>query len=125
MAGDREERKRKILIIVPASLRKQWHQELSDKFFLPSVILETKTFNEQIRAGNLNPFDRSEIVICSYQFARSKEVYLPQVVWNLAVIDEAPRPARRQARTTQFSRFWEAAAVTEPCCRPQLTKTSA
>src|SRR3954469_7820723 len=41
------ERKRKILIIVPASLRKQWHQELSEKFFLPSVILETKTFNEQ------------------------------------------------------------------------------
>jgi SNF2 family DNA or RNA helicase len=49
------ERKRKILIIVPASLRKQWYQELSDKFFLPSVILETKTFNEQIRLGNLNP----------------------------------------------------------------------
>src|SRR5271155_5119931 len=44
------ERKRKILIIVPASLRKQWHQELSDKFFLPSVLLETKSFNEQIRA---------------------------------------------------------------------------
>ena len=54
------ERKRKILIIVPASLRKQWHQELSDKFFLPSVILETKTFKEQIREGNLNPFNRSE-----------------------------------------------------------------
>jgi ERCC4-related helicase len=85
------ERKRKILIIVPASLRKQWHQELSDKFFLPSVLLETKTFNEQIRQGNLNPFDRSEIVICSYQFARSKEPYVRQVAWNLAVIDEAHR----------------------------------
>jgi len=85
------ERKRKILIIVPASLRKQWYQELSDKFFLPSVILETKTFNEQIREGNLNPFNRSEIVICSYQFARSKEPYLRQVAWNLAVIDEAHR----------------------------------
>lgn len=85
------ERKRKILIIVPASLRKQWHQELSDKFFLPSVLLETKTFNEQIKAGNLNPFNRSEIVICSYQFARSKEPYIRQVPWNLAVIDEAHR----------------------------------
>ena len=85
------ERKRKILVIVPASLRKQWHQELSEKFFLPSVILETKTFNEQIRQGNLNPFDRSEIVICSYQFARSKEPYIRQVAWNLAVIDEAHR----------------------------------
>src|SRR6202051_87360 len=85
------ERKRKMLIIVPASLRKQWHQELSDKFFLPSVLLETKTFNEQIRAGNLNPFNRSEIVICSYQFARSKEPYIRQVAWNLAVLDEAHR----------------------------------
>ena len=85
------ERKRKILIIVPASLRKQWHQELSDKFFLPSVILETKTFNQQIRDGNLNPFDRSEIVICSYQFGRAKEPYIRQVAWNLAVIDEAHR----------------------------------
>jgi SNF2 family DNA or RNA helicase len=85
------ERKRKILVIVPASLRKQWQQELSEKFFLPSVILETKTFNEQIRAGNLNPFNRSEIVICSYQFARSKEPYVRQVAWNLAVIDEAHR----------------------------------
>jgi ERCC4-related helicase len=85
------ERKRKILIIVPASLRKQWHQELAEKFFLPSVILETKTFNEQIREGNLNPFNRSEIIICSYQFARSKEPYIRQVAWNLAVIDEAHR----------------------------------
>jgi len=36
------ERKRRILIIVPSSLRKQWNQELIDKFFLPSIILETK-----------------------------------------------------------------------------------
>ena len=53
--------------------------------------METKTFNEQIRAGNLNPFNRSEIVICSYQFARSKEPYIRQVAWNLAVLDEAHR----------------------------------
>ena len=29
------ERKRKLLIIVPSSLRKQWNQELWEKFFLP------------------------------------------------------------------------------------------
>jgi SNF2 family DNA or RNA helicase len=32
------ERKRKLLIIVPSSLRKQWNQELLDKFFLPSTL---------------------------------------------------------------------------------------
>src|SRR6266480_4827594 len=60
------ERKRKLLIILPANLRKQWSQELSEKFFLPSVILETKTFNEQIKQGILNPFVRTEIVVCSF-----------------------------------------------------------
>src|SRR5512137_268028 len=36
------ERKKRILIITPSNLRKQWSQELQDKFFIPSVILETK-----------------------------------------------------------------------------------
>src|ERR671915_246725 len=39
------EQKRKLLVIVPANLRKQWHQELTEKFFLPCVILETKPYN--------------------------------------------------------------------------------
>ena len=40
------ERKRKILLIVPSSLRKQWNAELQEKFFLPSIILETKDREE-------------------------------------------------------------------------------
>ena len=85
------ERKRRLLVIVPANFRKQWSQELADKFFLPSVILETRTFNEAIRAGNLNPFQQNAIVLCSYQFARLKEPYLRQTSWDLVVIDEAHR----------------------------------
>ena len=85
------ERQRTLLVICPANLRKQWSQELLDKFFLSSVILETKTFNEAIRTGNLNPFQQSKIIICSFQFARSKEPYLRSTPWNLVVIDEAHR----------------------------------
>lgn len=85
------ERKRKILIITPANLRKQWSQELQDKFFLPSYILEAKSFNDTIKTGNLNPFNRTEIILCSYQFARTKEPYLRQMNWDLVVIDEAHR----------------------------------
>jgi superfamily II DNA or RNA helicase len=85
------ERSRKLLVICPANLRKQWSQELSDKFFLPTAILEAKTFNEAIRGGNLNPFDQPKIILCSYQFARSKEPYLRQTAWDLVVIDEAHR----------------------------------
>src|SRR5437667_8480777 len=47
------ERKRRIVLIVPANLRKQWNAELQEKFFLPSIILETKSFNQIIKAGNL------------------------------------------------------------------------
>lgn len=85
------ERKRRLLVIVPAILRKQWSQELADKFHLPSAILEHRSFNEAIRAGNLNPFQREGIVLCSYQFARTKEPYHRQTNWDLVVIDEAHR----------------------------------
>src|SRR5450756_1827837 len=85
------ERRRRMLVIVPANLRKQWSQELADKFYLPSVILEARSFNAAIRAGNLNPFRQDAIIVCSYQFARSKEPYLRQTGWDLIVIDEAHR----------------------------------
>ena len=86
------ERKRKLLVVCPANLRKQWSQELSDKFFLPSIILEKKSFDQTIHIGNLNPFDRKdEIVICSYQFIKSKEPYIKQTKWDLVIIDEAHR----------------------------------
>ncbi len=85
------ERRRHLLVICPANLRKQWSQELADKFFLPTAILEARTFTEAVRRGNLNPFEQSKIVICSYQFARAKEPYLRQTAWDLVVIDEAHR----------------------------------
>src|SRR5438045_9485152 len=50
------ERRRRLLVICPSNLRKQWSQELADKFFLPSVILEARSFNLTIKQGNLNPF---------------------------------------------------------------------
>jgi len=86
------EGKRKILIIVPSSLRKQWLQELADKFFLPSTILETPSFNKAVKEGAVNPFDFKEnIVICSYHFARNKKEYVRMVNWDLVIIDEAHR----------------------------------
>ena len=85
------ERRRRLLVICPANLRKQWSQELADKFYLPSVILETRTFNEAVKRGNLNPFQQDAVMICSFQFARSKEPYVRQTGWELVVIDEAHR----------------------------------
>jgi SNF2 family DNA or RNA helicase len=77
------ERRRRVIVVVPASLRKQWSQELAEKFFLPSLILETKSFNAAMKAGASNPFDlppdEPAVVICSYQFAARKAEQLATV----------------------------------------------
>lgn len=87
------ERKRRILIITPSNLRKQWHQELAEKFFLPATILEAKSYNQAKKAGNENPFqpDDPSLVICSYHFARNKADDVVATPWDLVVIDEAHR----------------------------------
>lgn len=76
---------------MPSNLRKQRNQELLDKFFLSSLILETPSFNQEIKKGNLNPFNQHEIIICSYHFARAKDAYIRNINWDLVVIDEAHR----------------------------------
>jgi superfamily II DNA or RNA helicase len=86
------ERKRHILVITPSNLRKQWHQELAEKFFLPCTILESRSYNAAIRRGEILPFQVNDtIIICSYQFARSKAIDIQTVPWDLVVIDEAHR----------------------------------
>ena len=40
------ERKRRILIIVPASLRTQWRTELSEKFYIDSILLDSTIYNK-------------------------------------------------------------------------------
>lgn len=86
------ERKRNILLIVPASLRNQWLSELDEKFYLKSMILESKNYNQLKKTGKLNPFKSNDsIVICSYNFAAQKASDVANVKWDLVVVDEAHR----------------------------------
>lgn len=85
------ERRRKLIIICPANLRKQWNQELWDKFFLESIILENKNFNQFKKTGQFNPFEQDKIILISYQFARAKAEFIQLISWDLAVVDEAHR----------------------------------
>ncbi len=85
------EGKRRIIIITPANLRKQWAQEMADKFYLPSIILESKNYRAKLRSGMINPFIQSSLVICSYHFAARYADVLVAMTWDLAVIDEAHR----------------------------------
>lgn len=89
------ERKRRLLLVVPATLRKQWSQELEDKFSLPSIILEAGAFNRSLQQAGVNPFDvegstgSPAICICSYEFAARKEHEVGRIPWDLVVLDEA------------------------------------
>jgi excisionase family DNA binding protein len=86
------ERQRRILLIVPASLRKQWSQELYEKFSLPSVIVESKSYNHARKAGVARPFEQHDkVVITSYEFAALKADDIARSTWDLVIFDEAHR----------------------------------
>ena len=86
------EHRRRILLIVPASLRKQWSQELQDKFSLPAIIIEAKSYREQVKAGRREPLDATDrIVITSYEFAARRADEIKRIGWDLMVFDEAHR----------------------------------
>jgi SNF2 family DNA or RNA helicase len=83
------ERRRRVCLIVPATLRKQWQQELLDKFGIASEILESAAFRQR---GLMNAFDQpGKVMICSYQLAANKAFELNTTPWDLVVIDEAHR----------------------------------
>lgn len=83
------ERCRKLLVVCPASLRKQWELELSEKFNLPVTVIDAKAYREAQAAGNPAPFMDSSILICSTHYAARKAEELRAVPWDLVVIDEA------------------------------------
>ena len=85
------EQKRRILIVTPANLRKQWSMEMQDKFYLPACILEAKNYQKLVKDGCNNPFLQPALVICSYQFAAKQQKQILAVPWDLAVIDESHR----------------------------------
>jgi SNF2 family DNA or RNA helicase len=58
---------------------------------LKKSALARRRYNAAIRQGQFRPFELPEIVICSYQFAKSKAGDVQAVPWDLVVIDEAHR----------------------------------
>lgn len=82
------ERKRQLLVICPASLRKQWAIELEEKFNLPSVVLDSKTWREAQRQS-IAPLRQKAVVIISYNYAARIKEDVRSIAWDLVVIDEA------------------------------------
>ena len=94
------ERKRHLLVICPASIRKQWQQELTLKFNLPSMVLDSREYDGLRRRGAAQPFIQAKIVIVSYHYANRMKDQVELIPWDLAVLDEAHR--LRNARTQAY-----------------------
>jgi len=82
------ERKRRLLVICPASIRKQWALELEEKFNLPATVLDARSWREALREGR-NPLQHRSIVIMSFHFASTMREEIRTVGWDLVIIDEA------------------------------------
>lgn len=83
------ERQRRLLVICPASIRKQWATELIEKFNLPSLVLDAKAYRDLQKQGNPRPFEQKAVLIVSYHYAARMTDDLRMIQWDLVVIDEA------------------------------------
>lgn len=83
------ERRRRLIVICPAALRRQWAAELSEKFNLPALILDAQAVRRIRKEGTLRPFEQRAVVILSYHYANRVEDDLRAVPWDLVVMDEA------------------------------------
>ncbi len=114
------ERNRQLLIICPASLRKQWAIELEEKFNLPTRVLDAKAFREAQREGR-SPLAEKAIIIMSFHYANRLREELKTVAWDLVVMDEAHklRNAYRPSNKLGQGVRW----ATEGCRKLLLTAT--
>jgi superfamily II DNA or RNA helicase len=80
------ERRRRILIVAPSSLRQQWKQELFEKFLIPASILDPNSRAALLGAQGRN----AQVLICSYEFVLRNEPALLRE-WDLVIADEAHR----------------------------------
>lgn len=114
------EKKRNLLVIGPASLRKQWALELEEKFNLPTAVLDARGWKRAVKEGR-NPLLDRKIVLVSFSYANRMREELKAVAWDLVVIDEAHklRNAHRPSNKVGQGIRW----ATEGCRKLLLTAT--
>ena len=114
------ERKRRLLVICPASLRKQWALELQEKFNLTALVLDTKAYCEAQRHGRASLNEKCVLII-SMNYANALRKELKSIAWDLVVIDEAHklRNAYRASNKVGQGIRW----ATEDCRKLLLTAT--
>lgn len=82
---------KKILISLPATLRKQWEVELQEKFGINAFILDRYTVERDVHAIQNRLEDRNQVsvILTSYDYSSKLIKRFPKVKWDFLIIDEA------------------------------------
>lgn len=76
---------RKMLLIIPSSLCRQWQIELYEKFAMETAIVDRQNLENYHTAVS----KELSVVIVSYNFAAGNTTLLNNVKWDLVIFDEA------------------------------------
>jgi superfamily II DNA or RNA helicase len=94
----------RILVVSPASLLKQWQNEMRIKFNEHFTIMDRGMFMKSRRKkkGAHNPWEEHDKIICSIDFIKSPSQYeyVSKSKWDFIIFDEAHRLRRDSAKTT-------------------------
>ena len=89
----RREPDARVLVLVPASLCRQWSEELTRRFAIAHRIADRDGLDRAARDGAFgeNVWRRSGVWLATLDFLKQPHVFqaLPLVPWDLVVIDEA------------------------------------
>ena len=82
---------KKVLIALPATLRKQWEVELQEKFGIKAVILDRYTVERDVYTiqSRLEDRNQSSVVLTSYDYSSKLIKRFPKVKWDFLIIDVA------------------------------------
>lgn len=82
---------KRVLIVLPATLRKQWEVELEEKFNIQATILDRYTVESNLSfwKSSLEKRDKIRIIITSYDYSSKLMQRFPNVKWDFIIIDEA------------------------------------
>ena len=76
---------RKMLLIIPSSLCRQWQIELYEKFAMEAAIVD----RQNLENYHTEVSKELSVVIVSYNFAAGNTTLLSNVKWDLVIFDEA------------------------------------
>lgn len=102
---------RRCLLLVPASVRPQWQEELYEKFLLNVPLYDAGAFKDyfgrELPWDGGNPWDAFPWMIASSQLAKRRgraEELLSARPWDLVVVDEAHHARRKDFLSGQYRR---------------------